>query len=343
MNTRDAYYDNARFLLIFLVVFGHFIQSYIQDNQLVLTLYHTIYLFHMPAFILISGYFAKGFQKKGYLVNIAKKLILPYLVFQGIYSLYYFFIQGKEVSAINPLDPHWSLWFLISLFCWNVMLYGFTKLKPGYAIALSILLGVLVGYVNEVNHFLSLSRTFVFFPLFLVGYYLNKEQFQKMKATKIKIMSGSVLIVTFITFFFYPGFDHQWLFGSKPYEVLDAYGLAGALTRIGVYAISFLTTMCFLALVPTRELFFTKWGTRTLYVYLLHGFFIKSFRNSQLVNVLKESEQIIVLLVVSLLLTMLLSSNFIKHTTQPIIEMKMSAWRQFVLKRLHGPGKLQNR
>ncbi|MBM6618785.1 acyltransferase family protein [Bacillus suaedaesalsae] len=343
MNKRDAYYDNAKFLLIFLVVFGHFIQSYVNDNKIVLTLYNTIYLFHMPAFILISGYFAKGFKKEGYLKSVAKKLILPYLVFQGIYSFFYYFIQGREVSSVNPLDPHWSLWFLISLFFWNVMLYGYTKLKPGYAIFIAITLGVLVGYVNEVNSFLSLSRTFVFFPLFLVGYFLNREQFKKIRETKIKIFSVSVLVVTFICFYFYTGFEHQWLFGSKPYVVLDAYGLTGALTRLGVYALSFLTTMSFLALVPSREMFFTKWGTRTLYVYLLHGFFIKSFRNSSLVNVLNESEQIIVMSIVSLILTILLSSDFIRTTTQPFIEMKISALKRWAERVQGDHGRLQNR
>ena len=100
VKVRKAYYDNAKFLLVFLVVLGHFIQSYIHDNKIIFTLYTTIYLFHMPAFILISGYFAKGFRRKGYLMKMAKKLIGPYLIFQGIYSIYYFFTQGDETLQI---------------------------------------------------------------------------------------------------------------------------------------------------------------------------------------------------------------------------------------------------
>ena len=100
MKTRDAYYDNAKFFLIFFVVFGHFIQSYIHEDQLIYTLYTTIYTFHMPALILISGFFAKGFHKKGYLKKVAKKLIIPYLIFQGVYSLYYFFIHEQKVIEL---------------------------------------------------------------------------------------------------------------------------------------------------------------------------------------------------------------------------------------------------
>ncbi len=64
MANRDSYFDNARFILIFLVVFGHLIQSYVDANTFVATLYKFIYAFHMPAFILISGYFAKGIYQK---------------------------------------------------------------------------------------------------------------------------------------------------------------------------------------------------------------------------------------------------------------------------------------
>ncbi|MEM5595768.1 acyltransferase family protein [Niallia circulans] len=60
MKQRDYYFDNAKFILIFFVVFGHFIQSFINDNQNIYTLYKVIYTFHMPAFILISGFLPKG-------------------------------------------------------------------------------------------------------------------------------------------------------------------------------------------------------------------------------------------------------------------------------------------
>ncbi len=80
--SRDSYFDNAKFLLIFLVVFGHIIRSYIHDNDALLHIYKFIYTFHMPAFILISGYFAKGFNRHGYVKKIAWKLIVPYLIFQ---------------------------------------------------------------------------------------------------------------------------------------------------------------------------------------------------------------------------------------------------------------------
>lgn len=335
MNTRDAYYDNAKFFLIFFVVFGHFIQSYIHEDKWIYALYTTIYTFHMPAFILISGFFAKGFAKKGYLAKITKKLILPYLIFQGIYSIYYFFIHENSVIEMDPLYPQWSLWYLMSLFCWNVMLFLFTKWRAGFSLILSIALGVFVGYFEEINSFLSLSRTFVFFPFFLLGYYFKKEYFEKFRTLKFRYISIFILTGIFMAFYFMPDFDYQWLFGSKPYEVLETGHVNGGLIRLGVYGLTLLAIFSFMALVSKKRYFFTKWGTSSIYVYLLHGFFVKYFRNSELEGIINQSEQIIVLLFISILLIAFLSSNMVRKIAQPFIELKSSFFRKGVIGSSH--------
>ena len=65
MEKRDAYFDNAKLFLMILVVFGHFLQPFVNDHPLYDDLYYFIFTFHMPAFILISGYFAKSGPKVG--------------------------------------------------------------------------------------------------------------------------------------------------------------------------------------------------------------------------------------------------------------------------------------
>ncbi|WP_019152566.1 acyltransferase family protein [Robertmurraya massiliosenegalensis] len=331
MKNREAYYDNAKFFLIFFVVFGHLIQSYIHEDKFIYTIYTTLYTFHMPAFILISGFFAKGFHQKGYFTKITKKLIIPYLIFQGIYSLYYYFLMDQSVTALNPLNPQWSLWFLMSLFCWNVMLFVFAKWKPAVSLVMAVSLGILVGYFNEISNFLSLSRTFVFFPFFLLGYYLKKEHFEKVKHIKFRYLSLGVLLAIFLIVYVSPTFEYRWLFGSKPYDIVNEYEINGGLIRLGVYAVALLATLSFLALVPRRHYFFTKWGTGSIYVYLLHGFFVKYFRTSEFEGVLSESEQIVVLIFLSLLLTGFLSSKWIRKIAQPLIELKVGFSKKYAV------------
>ena len=78
---RMPFFDNARLILIFLVVFGHMIQPFATDSQLINSIYAFIYIFHMPMFIMLAGFFAKGIGKPKYILNLAKKLLLPYLIF----------------------------------------------------------------------------------------------------------------------------------------------------------------------------------------------------------------------------------------------------------------------
>ena len=55
MKQRIYRYDNVKALLIFLVVLGHMTTDYVSDSHLVRWTTLWIYMFHMPAFIFLSG------------------------------------------------------------------------------------------------------------------------------------------------------------------------------------------------------------------------------------------------------------------------------------------------
>ena len=63
MKTREYQWDNLRFLLISLVVLGHLweIMGQAPYKDVV---YRIIYSFHMPAFLFLSGMFAKSNRNK---------------------------------------------------------------------------------------------------------------------------------------------------------------------------------------------------------------------------------------------------------------------------------------
>ncbi|WP_394232714.1 acyltransferase family protein [Niallia oryzisoli] len=330
MKQREFYFDNAKFILIVFVVFGHLLRTFIEENEIIYSLYKVIYTFHMPAFILVSGFFAKGFRKKGYVIKIAKKLILPYLVFQTIYSLFYYFLYQEPELTINPLDPHWSLWFLISLFFWNVMLYGFTRFHWMYSLSITIIIALLIGFADSVSNYLSLSRTFVFFPLFLLGYYLKKEHFYLLLQGKLKLTACIVFFIVFTGFYLFPELEYEWLLGSKPYSELGVDSITAMFIRLCVYLLSMIMVASFFALVPTKRYFFTNLGRNSLYVYLLHGFFIRLFRVSDVKDYFTDGESFLLLAGISIILTFLLSSKTITSFAQPLIELKTSKTKELL-------------
>ena len=86
MQARDCRLDLAKGVLIALVVIGHsFFYGYFQDNIHQDTfIYKLIYSFHMPAFMLLSGYFFYNSNKKP-LMNVVlskiKSVGVPFFAF----------------------------------------------------------------------------------------------------------------------------------------------------------------------------------------------------------------------------------------------------------------------
>ncbi|AKG03684.1 hypothetical protein AAV35_002030 [Salimicrobium jeotgali] len=322
---RDAFFDNAKLFLIVLVVFGHAIQPMTNDSVFVYNLYTFIYIFHMPAFILLAGFFAKGSRDKKYILQMVKKLLLPYFLFQAVYSGYYYAL-GDEGWYNGFFHPHWSLWFLISLFCWHILLIGFKKLPPLLGILISLELGLVIGYFSDIGHTYSLSRTFVFFPFFLAGYWLTTRQVKVWQITSVRAGSLVTMGVIGTLIVLFPEFSSDWLLGSKSYATLGSPE-SGGWVRLGVYVLAAAMTVSVLAWVPSRHFSFTKLGQRTLYVYLLHGFVIQFFRETEFFTYTHWLD-VFGVFFVSLGIVYLFSSTFMMKAASPLIEAKLPRRRK---------------
>ena len=70
--------DNFKSLLIFLVVFNHIIAfNLVKVDTVVRYIWYAITIFHMPAFIFVSGYLSK--KPQNVLKNF-KNLLIPYIL-----------------------------------------------------------------------------------------------------------------------------------------------------------------------------------------------------------------------------------------------------------------------
>ena len=314
MKTRDSFFDNAKFILIFLVVFGHIISPYRANDEWLVSIYHFIFIFHMPAFILLAGHFSTNFHKKGYYVKIITRLLVPYLILQTIYTLFYSQLYADSSMTLEYFTPRWAMWFLLSMIAWKLMLPLFGKLQARYSIPLAILLGVVIGFVDIPERFLSLDRTFYFFPFFLIGYYLTRtDLFEKLKNGAYRGYATAFLVVLFAAIY-------VWLGGIDGASIL--YGtytfssLTDLLIRIGIYAGSMLVTIAFFALVPKEKYIFTGIGRRSFYVYILHGFIIKWFFETSFGQAVNSPAGYMLLLVLSILVTVITGNKYVVKAIQ---------------------------
>lgn len=317
---REAYFDNAKLLFIFFVVFGHLIQPMKGSFELADGLYQWIYMFHIPAFVLISGFFASGASSPNYLKKLTKKLLLPYLIFQFLYNLV--FVITSSGSYQSLYDPHWSLWFLLSLFSWHVLLSVFKRMPAITGITLAFLIGLLIGFVPLIGHEFSISRTFVFFPFFLMGYWISKNKLYQFKGLRFKVPALSVLAALLVISYLKPIIPDELLFGSYAYSDIELM-TTGFLGRLALYSLSILMVVSLLVLVPRKRFSFTHLGQYTLYVYLLHGVFIQLIRKENLLQ-LNQNLDIIPLAIIAAAMVWFLSTKWVITLTQPLIEGKAS-------------------
>ena len=59
LKERIYYWDNLKFILIAFVALGHFVEVQINDFSNFKGAFLFIYLFHMPLFVFITGFFLK--------------------------------------------------------------------------------------------------------------------------------------------------------------------------------------------------------------------------------------------------------------------------------------------
>ena len=146
VENRNLFFDNVKGVLIFTVVFGHALKPLIVTSNFATFIYAFIYIFHMPFFVFISGYFSKKKNNKK-LIN----LIYIYLVWQMIICPIILYLTTKNFSKSFqlPINPQWTYWYLFALIFWRFItpiVNEFVKLKK--MLIFSIFLSILIGFLD---------------------------------------------------------------------------------------------------------------------------------------------------------------------------------------------------
>lgn len=269
-SARDPWKDNARLALITLVVFGHCLEP-LRGTALIDALYRFLYLFHMPAFAFLSGAVASTEVSPRLLKRIAFQLLLPYLVFQGLYALAARLPGWPDAGPSGITTPYWLLWYLPSLAAWRLLLPLFVRLR--HALLLASLFALAAGWADDVGYRMSLSRIAAFFPFFLIGHLYGPAWRERLRGPLAAAIALAVLLALAWAASAVP--DPRWLYGSNGYAALGVDGAAGPLWRGLRLAAGVVGSAACLALVPRRAFAATAAGARSLQAYLVHGFIVK--------------------------------------------------------------------
>lgn len=186
---RDKSIDIAKGIGIILVVYAHLVCPIKQE----------IYLFHMPLFFLLSGYFFSAKNTvKNFLLKKTRSLLLPFLLFYILSNIYIYILENNHISLKSYiyempyfLSPNGSLWFLLSLF--EIFVIHFLVEKYIHSRVLKFVIACVITFAG---YLCAMNKIFCFYlPQACLGYiffYLG-SQMRQYNILHIRIISYVVI------------------------------------------------------------------------------------------------------------------------------------------------------
>ena len=280
---RDYRLDNLRCILIFLVVFSHLLVETKTRGPATRVLYQVINLFHMPGFVLLTGYFARFRPKRMF-----TGLVVPYVVFQVLASVRKNIVAGRVWSAgLTLLYPQWTLWYLTACVMWYCTVPLLERVVSGRA-QLAVVVGSLVvsiaaGLAPWLGEFLDLARVVVFYPFFCGGYYMGRRGFSRkidaldQRRLRTVQVGSTVVLVVAMTLHYAHGACPVWVLRrDTPY----ANGWECE-ARIIMQLAAVAWCLWLLVIVTNAKRgIASEVGRNTLSVYLLHTWVIRALRHT---------------------------------------------------------------
>ena len=289
---RVNWVDTAKGLGIFLVFYGHIIQSfYLTGTSFALIQVKFIYAFHMPLFFFLSGFFwKKPDNTLDRLRKLSSSRLIPVIFFSALLLPFWAIrlIRGN-INAAQLMQTfidyiygipglNYVTWFLVCLFSCEVLatlIFPLLKTRKRAFLfgVLSLLGGLLIGQNLETFMGISGLRKDLWFihqgivalGLYSMGYAIFpwlSQWLDRKRAKFVIFVSFSVLLLSF----------NLNLAGTNFVVLMTSSDYGNNLLFI-ISAISGIAFIISLSLFLQGALFVSKIGEKALYFLGLNGFF----------------------------------------------------------------------
>lgn len=277
MQKRIALWDNLKLFLVFLVVLGHLINNYYSEtSEIFKSLILIIYSFHMPAFIFVSGLFAKKAINGEKAPTQKIFVFLVFYIFARVlnYGVNIIFFQEKiEFNIFYASDMPW---YMMAMALWYAITWAVRNINSGYIFTVSIALACFAGYMTGDVDFLAVLRVITFYPFFYAGYILKPQKIEDF-SSKLPVKLFSAVYLAAFSVWCFVKYD----FAAKFYPLITGKGKysdsaikeffnTGYALRFLYYIVVGLLVLAVISLCPRKEFRITKYGGRSLQVYIFH-------------------------------------------------------------------------
>ena len=282
---RLAFFDALKLFAIYLVIWGHCINWYRLGQGENDVIYRIIYSFHMPLFMMISGYFsyssiflpARSFFKKKFRTLIYPCIswgVILWIIVEPTHSFHYGHNRYSFLGLFE--DFYWlsDFWFLKSCFLCYCLLYLFahSRIKKKIWVPVSLILSqacspfsitflypcFLIGWLikdNEKYKTVLLKHSFLLFILFcILLYFWDFNSWQKSHGLSSNILNSEI----------------ETIIGTEGFRLFRLFiGIIGSLSVISLFHYIFNTK------ILRSSTLYCKWGAYTLETYIFQSIIIE--------------------------------------------------------------------
>ena len=270
MNEREQYWDAVKALLIILVVVGHAIQFLEGGDFWSNPVFKGIYMFHMPLFIMVSGYFGiTGIERRGWraLMRQAKRLLPPVVFLYILRAAVSIWMLNQPLSTVVTSGDG-ALWFLVVLL--ECTLFGCVLMSVGNAVwrGIWLIAPLVVGIFAEgILPYASYFTTM--WPCYLIGAGMRKLDFRPGSMNAKWLVFIPLYAATHLCF------QKEWYMYLTPLGLdaacIYAWGARLVCAVIGSACFLYVVHLCRAA--QSRTL--CKLGLCTMAIYVLQALFFK--------------------------------------------------------------------
>ena len=317
--------DNAKVLLVLLVVIGHALTpSSGSSVAFADALYLWIFLFHMPAFAFVMGHVTRVIGSEARNARrLVTRLLVPYLTFNALYLVLDQLLPGRE-SAIDLSVPYWLTWFLLSVFWWRLLVPVIMQLR--YPILVSIGISLVSGFAPAIDEAFAASRTLALLPFFVIGVSLRTDQVL-WRGRRVGRAAG--LAVLALAGFVAWGLrdviasNPSWLYWNDGYHAQGLDPISGLAVRGLMLAVGVLLTCSFLLVVPRARTGYTALGAFIVYAYLLHGPVIQVYRQTALPDLVTSWWAVLLVVAASVALGLGCMQPVVRRYARPLVQPRL--------------------
>lgn len=283
---RITYIDNMKGFAMLCVVLGHIADGYLRSEyysssqEVLYAIYNIIYSFHMPLFIMISGYLYQtayveesGEIKLKKVFNQIGNLMLIYIEFSfllGIFKIFCSNYVNTEITwkqlfliGIKTIAPYWYIYILIAFY----MLFSInriSKCSDKILLVSSFLVNLFSGKVDGACWF-EVKRIMYYLFFWTIGFVYARRKEIFLFNKKIEFLMGAISISLMIVF---------W----NNNKFICQIPIVNLVVAVGVCLIVWNIFEKHIYMESNNTLIFGKIGKYCLEIYLLHCFFTAGYR-----------------------------------------------------------------